>query len=170
MFFACSSYARLGPGDPFSKHPALVERLKPDEAYALVVTPVFVAALAVLYFLCHRNCKEAKAKYTLIHGAVTGLVLFFALPHVFGQFFKIWMEMSERTSLPSFDFPCLASAKIPYALILLLVWFLLQPIMVQLVGRRREKPLIYSPLYICFAVYSAWFIICVFTPLVIIVK
>jgi hypothetical protein len=167
--------ARLGPPVPF---PELRDILEPSPLYPCVVLPILCIALVVLFVLYLRSdfAEAGGVKRLVWIGIVTtasGLWLFWGLPSIYRSFHDIFVEMEvEPMDLPvRFWPPIIATASILWGTVLLSLWFLLQPIVLQSLGRSlrgksaRKAPL--WPLFVFTAAFTAWLILALFRPLIV---
>lgn len=169
ILFSLNVYATLGSFDPsvLLTNPIIRDRLEPSSLYYFVIVPIFILLLVALYFLCHKYSLTPNAKKHLILPALSGIVLFAVLPDIYSKFYRIYVELEvEASELPRYNFPFVASGKILYGLLLILIWLSFQPIVLQVILRRRDKSLLYSPFILFFVGYAIWFIVTVFSPLI----
>jgi len=95
--------------------------------------------------------------------------LFALFPSIYKKFYKIFVELKiESSELSRYDFPFVASGNILYGILLILIWFSVQPIVLQLILKRKDKPLLYFPFILFLFGYVAWFIYSLFAPLIVI--
>jgi len=169
--FSLNTYAKLGGGDPSDllTNPIIRDRFEPSPLYFFVIVPIFGLSLVALYFLCHKYSVTQKGLKHLIQPLLSGIVLFAFIPSVYSKFYQIYVELEiESSELSRYDFPFVASGKILYGILLILIWFSVQPIILQLIFKRKDKPLLYFPFILFFFGYGIWFIYSLFSPLMVI--
>jgi hypothetical protein len=175
VLFLCPARAeaRLGPPVPF---PELDGILKPSPQYLCAILPALCVALIVLFILYRRShLAEAIPIRRLVWiGVVTassGLWLFAALPSGYKRFHDVFIGFGvEPMELPVCWWPpIIVTARILWGTLLLLLWFLLQPIILHSLRRSsatiaQEKPASW-PLLLFTAAFTIWFVVAVFRPL-----
>ncbi len=170
MLFSIDALAKMGDSSSSSEiSPAIRDRLEPSSLYFPVIIPIFILSLVLLYFLCKMYCISQNPKKHLILPALSGFVLFILFPHIYAKFFRIYVELGIDSNFPRIDFPYLASGKVLYGILLIVIWLSFQPVVLQVFLKRREKPLLYPPFIIIFIGYAIWHIWTLFAPLMVII-
>ena len=168
--FSLSSFARLGGNVPLD--PIIRARLEPSSSYFYVILPIFIVALAIVYFiywkcsLMQKSSNKIFSIMSLLIPAVSGIILFWGYPIMYRKFFKVYSDLGvDARSLLNCDLPFLMNGKIFHGIILILTWFFVQPIVLQVLFKRENNRFTNVPFLLFFFCYSGWFVFALFYPL-----
>jgi len=168
-----TAYAPIGGGDD----PELTAFLTPSPLYSVTVIPCYVATVVLLLFLHRRASATGVSTSTVRLVAATsfqivlGLVLFLLYPRICAAFCAMFREMSIGSrGFPAWTRPPLWTMLKPGGgVLLVLVWFLLQPIPLQVTAQwlteQSQIKLRAWPLVVFFYSFSLWLMAALFMPL-----
>jgi len=169
-----TAYARLGGGD---YDPRFMGFLTPSPLYSVIVIPCYVGMVVLLLFLQRRASATGVSTSTVrlvvatSFQIVLGLVLFLLYPRICAALCAMFREMATGSrGFPAWTRPPLWTMLKPGGgVLLVLVWFLVQPIPLQVTAqwltKQSQIKLRAWPLVAFFYSFTLWLMAALFRPL-----
>jgi hypothetical protein len=138
-----------------------------------MLTMVFLSFifLLIIYKRLDHDKKEISfiKKFIIVFTPLfSGIIIFGIFPFFYRIFFDFCLEsgMAETGLSQYMLFPLKGISKIYWGLLLFIIWFALQPIIIQFIFLRNNRKLLMWPLYFFLILISLWLTLAMLKPLI----